>query len=99
MSSEQVAAVLRQCGRQVRLIVARPVGDPNDPVARAAEFPLVPTAQLDENVRRVADALDRGADYRLAAQTLRSAVAPSANAPAAATSAAAPLNNSSSPDV
>lgn len=72
MSSEQVAAVLRQCGRQVRLIVARPVGDPSDPATRAADFPLVPTAQLDEYVRRVADALDRGADYRLAAQTLAS---------------------------
>ncbi|XP_052685136.1 multiple PDZ domain protein-like isoform X10 [Crassostrea angulata] len=51
MSSEQVAAVLRQSGREVRLIVARPVNEPSAyPTPHA---PVVPTHQLDEHLQQI----------------------------------------------
>ncbi|XP_078318992.1 multiple PDZ domain protein-like isoform X3 [Crassostrea virginica] len=51
MSSEQVAAVLRQSGREVRLIVARPVNEPSPyPTPHA---PVVPTHQLDEHLQQI----------------------------------------------
>ncbi|XP_061191838.1 multiple PDZ domain protein-like isoform X8 [Saccostrea echinata] len=51
MSSEQVAAVLRQSGSEVRLIVARPVNEPSPyPIPHA---PIVPTHQLDEHLQQI----------------------------------------------
>eukprot|EP00105_Crassostrea_gigas_P032814 XP_011455964.1 PREDICTED: multiple PDZ domain protein isoform X3 [Crassostrea gigas] len=51
MSSEQVAAVLRQSGREVRLIVARPVNEPS--AYPTPHTPVVPTHQLDEHLQQI----------------------------------------------
>ncbi|KAL3869945.1 hypothetical protein ACJMK2_042565 [Sinanodonta woodiana] len=52
MGSEQVAAVLRQAGSHVRLIVARPVID--DPsLMPLPQAPIVPTLRLDEHLQRL----------------------------------------------
>lgn len=47
MGSEQVAAVLRQCGSVVRLVVARPV-EPSSPDALSSAAPIVPTKILGD---------------------------------------------------
>ena len=47
MGSEQVAAVLRQCGSCVRLVVARPV-EPSSPDALGSQAPIVPTKILGD---------------------------------------------------
>ena len=46
VASEQVASVLRSCGTQVRLVVARPV-DPGDSNNIPASAPLLPTQVLN----------------------------------------------------
>ena len=46
VASEQVASVLRSCGTQVRLVVARPV-DPGDANNIPASAPLLPTQVLN----------------------------------------------------
>ena len=51
MGSEQVAAVLRQAGSHVRLIVARGVNEPFPPAHPHA--PIVPTHQLDDNLHQL----------------------------------------------
>ncbi|KAK3592866.1 hypothetical protein CHS0354_004087 [Potamilus streckersoni] len=52
MGSEQVAAVLRQAGSHVRLIVARPVID--DPsLMPLPQAPIVPTLRLDEHLQQL----------------------------------------------
>lgn len=47
MGSEQVAAVLRQCGNCVRLVVARPV-EPTSPDFANNPIPIVPTKILGD---------------------------------------------------
>jgi len=47
MGSDQVAAVLRQCGSAVRLVVARPV-EPTSPDSLASQAPIVPTKILGD---------------------------------------------------
>lgn len=47
MGSEQVAAVLRQCGSCVRLVVARPI-EPTSPDALTSHAPIVPTRILGD---------------------------------------------------
>ncbi|CAG7720104.1 unnamed protein product, partial [Allacma fusca] len=47
MGSEQVAAVLRQCGSCVRLVVARPI-EPTSPDALSSQAPIVPTKILGD---------------------------------------------------
>ncbi|ODM96114.1 Multiple PDZ domain protein [Orchesella cincta] len=47
MGSEQVAAVLRQCGSCVRLVVARPI-EPTSPDALSSHAPIVPTRILGD---------------------------------------------------
>lgn len=47
MGSEQVAAVLRQCGSCVRLVVARPI-EPTSPDAFNGPAPIVPTRILGD---------------------------------------------------
>lgn len=47
MGSEQVAAVLRQCGSCVRLVVARPI-EPTSPDAFTSAAPIVPTRILGD---------------------------------------------------
>jgi len=47
MGSEQVAAVLRQCGSCVRLVVARPI-EPTSPDAFSSQAPIVPTRILGD---------------------------------------------------
>lgn len=47
MGSEQVAAVLRQCGSCVRLVVARPI-EPTSPDAFTSSAPIVPTRILGD---------------------------------------------------
>ena len=51
LGSEQVAAVLRQAGIHVRLIVARGVNEPFPPTHPHA--PIIPTHQLDDNLHQV----------------------------------------------
>ncbi len=47
MGSDQVAAVLRQCGSAVRLVVARPV-EPTSPDSLTSQAPIVPTKILGD---------------------------------------------------
>ena len=57
MGSEQVAAVLRQSGSHVRLIVARPIIEPQSiPTPNA---PIVPTHQLDQHLQEIHALLDK----------------------------------------
>ncbi|XP_013421811.1 multiple PDZ domain protein isoform X4 [Lingula anatina] len=51
MGSEQVAAVLRQSGSHVRLVVARGVTEP--PTAQNPLAPIVPTHELDEHLQHL----------------------------------------------
>lgn len=46
-SSEQVASVLRQCGAQVRLVVARPI-EPSSELSLSSHAPIVPTKMLTD---------------------------------------------------
>ena len=56
MGSEQVAAVLRQAGSHVRLIVARPVTEP--PSQPDMSAPVVPTESLDVHLQQINNILD-----------------------------------------
>jgi hypothetical protein len=51
MGSEQVAAVLRQSGSHVRLVVARSIREP--PQVQNPLAPIIPTHQLDEHLHRL----------------------------------------------
>ncbi|XP_064625548.1 multiple PDZ domain protein-like isoform X16 [Lineus longissimus] len=51
MGSEQVAAVLRQAGSHVRLVVARAIHEP--PPVQNPTAPIIPTHQLDEHLQRL----------------------------------------------
>jgi hypothetical protein len=55
MGSEQVAAVLRQSGTHVHLIVARGVAEPADDFPPYA--PVIPTHQLTDHLRQLNEAL------------------------------------------
>jgi len=55
MGSEQVAAVLRQSGSHVHLIVARGVVEPADDFPPYA--PVIPTHQLTDHLRQINEAL------------------------------------------
>jgi hypothetical protein len=55
MGSEQVAAVLRQSGTHVHLIVARGVAEPADDFPPHA--PVIPTHQLTDHLRQLNEAL------------------------------------------
>ena len=57
MGSEQVAAVLRQSGSHVRLIVARPIIEPSTIPTPSA--PIVPTHQLDEHLQEIHALLEK----------------------------------------
>ena len=60
MGSEQVAAVLRQSGSDVRLIVARPV---NEPSPLPTPHAVVPTHQLDEHLAQINNILHNEMGY------------------------------------
>jgi hypothetical protein len=67
MGSEQVAAVLRQCGNVVRLVVARPV-EPSSPDLINSPVPIVPTKILgdpEELERHLMQANGYGNQYLL----------------------------------
>ena len=57
MGSEQVAAVLRQSGSHVRLIVARPIIEPS--TISSPNAPIVPTHQLDQHLQHIHSLLDK----------------------------------------
>lgn len=55
--SEQVAQVLRQAGSHVRLIVARPINEPQGIPTPGA--PIVPTIQLDQHLEQIMSMLEK----------------------------------------
>lgn len=55
--SEQVAQVLRQAGSHVRLIVARPIIEPQS--IPTPDAPIVPTIQLDRHLEQIVSVLDK----------------------------------------
>jgi hypothetical protein len=55
--SEQVAQVLRQAGSHVRLIVARPINEPQS--VPTPDAPIVPTIQLDQHLEQIMSMLDK----------------------------------------
>lgn len=55
--SEQVAQVLRQAGSHVRLIVARPINEPQSVPTQDA--PIVPTIQLDQHLEQIMSVLEK----------------------------------------
>jgi len=57
--SEQVAQVLRQAGSHVRLIVARPINDPNTIHMPTTGAPIVPTIHLDEHIEEIMAAIEK----------------------------------------
>ena len=57
MGSEQVAAVLRQSGSHVRLIVARPIIEPS--TIPSPNAPIVPTHELDQHLQQIHSLLEK----------------------------------------
>ena len=60
-TSEQVAAVLRQCGQEVRLIVSR--GVDSNPGPTTPFSPVILTSQMNEELARLNDLLENSPGF------------------------------------